>query len=59
VVCGEGETCRNGVCEASSAGCWGVQCGDACVNPANDNAHCGACGVACAAGSNCVGGVCV
>lgn len=33
-------------------------CGDACVDPLTDAAHCGRCGVACGAGEACVAGVC-
>jgi hypothetical protein len=33
-------------------------CGDACVDPQADNAHCGACGNACAGGTACSSGRC-
>ncbi|MEZ4410553.1 MAG: hypothetical protein R3A52_29340 [Polyangiales bacterium] len=35
-----------------------VLCGAACVDPASDNANCGRCGNACAAGEVCAGGMC-
>jgi hypothetical protein len=37
----------------------GVVCGGACLDVANDRAHCGACGRACAAAELCVQGTCV
>jgi hypothetical protein len=36
-----------------------IPCGDVCVRPRTDAAHCGACGVACAAGQVCDAGACV
>lgn len=41
------------LCGAAQTSCAGV-----CVDPSRDVAHCGACGVACAAGAACVSGRC-
>jgi hypothetical protein len=35
-----------------------VSCGDACANLQTDDAHCGACGIACPADQACAGGAC-
>ncbi|MHC4947798.1 MAG: hypothetical protein ACYTG1_06000 [Planctomycetota bacterium] len=47
--------------EAGVAACPGdlVNCGGACVDPATDPSHCGACGNVCPAGTTCVAGACV
>jgi hypothetical protein len=60
--CGKGRqccsrTCRKGRCAPCGNG--RTFCGDACADLATSNAHCGACGIACAAGQRCVGGGCV
>jgi MYXO-CTERM domain-containing protein len=46
--------------DALYAGCveGTVGCSGACVDVTSDDAHCGACGVACGAEERCVGGVC-
>jgi hypothetical protein len=56
VLCGTGLTCAQGVCVC---GPGRLDCDGACVNPALDNAHCGACGTACPAGTACAAGVCL
>lgn len=46
-------------CEAGSCVCADglTDCGD-CVDVQSDDAHCGACGVACGAGEQCIAGAC-
>jgi hypothetical protein len=45
--------------DASGSECdAGLRCGEACVDPASDPAHCGGCGHACALGEVCSSGRC-
>jgi len=43
----------SGVCPPPS-----IRCGSGCVNVATDPAHCGRCGLSCAVGATCAGGIC-
>jgi hypothetical protein len=36
-----------------------IACNDQCINPKNDDHHCGGCNIACMAGASCKHGVCV
>ncbi|WP_437317615.1 cadherin-like beta sandwich domain-containing protein [Sorangium sp. So ce385] len=64
-ICGAGEICTHGACEASCAPPL-VACGGACVDPSTDETYCGAAGdcagasagVTCSAGEACVAGAC-
>lgn len=66
--CGGGWVCRRGACVASAvatAGCVEdcsadrkACCASSCADLASDEAHCGACGVACKPGERCVAGRC-
>jgi hypothetical protein len=48
-----------GACAADDDCFFGFTCCDHdCVNTGNEQNHCGACGIVCAAGERCVGGVC-
>lgn len=49
---------RNGGRTPEPDSCQGTLCDGACVDLDTDNAHCGACGNACAAGLTCCDGVC-
>lgn len=67
-TCGAPATCGNGVCDfgESNANCFvdcafndcpnpgEFMCGEDCVDPANDPNNCGACGVRCPEGADCV-----
>jgi hypothetical protein len=63
--CAAGEVCAAGACSLSCQAGF-VRCGDHCVNPREDNAHCGAsadcsgdhAGTACPSGSVCSDGRC-
>jgi len=55
--CVGGLVCLNGQCErACDAGT--TRCGQDCVDVGSNPSHCGGCGVACASGQVCAGGVC-
>jgi hypothetical protein len=56
VACGVGEVCSQGHCVC---GPGRTQCGDSCVDLALDDANCGMCGKACAAGESCAGSACL
>lgn len=59
VSCGDpaqARSCRGGVCSCPSD--RPATCGDRCVSLQSDPSHCGACGVACGAGSWCDQGQC-
>jgi outer membrane protein assembly factor BamB len=56
-VCGTGESCVNGACQASCAPKQS-RCGDVCANLATDASHCGSCGTDCALDEVCSAGVC-
>ncbi len=62
-VCAQGgcvdSLCQNSLACADAYGGVGLCCGSgACADPASDPLNCGACGIACTGGSNCVNGVC-
>lgn len=57
VVCGEGEVCFDGVCDAP-CGTGLSLCGNTCVDVEDDPEHCGACGAECPEGAACEGGAC-
>ncbi len=46
VVCPSGQVCSGGACGAS-CGAPTIQCGATCVDPRNDPANCGGCGLTC------------
>lgn len=47
-----GSVCRDGACTCA------LECGGACVDPENDNAHCGGCNQACTFPETCEDGAC-
>jgi hypothetical protein len=53
---GDGGGLCDGVADGETCGAFGTCCGGACVNTANDPAHCGGCGMTCALA--CVSGSC-
>lgn len=55
IQCGDGERCRDGLCECLPSR---ERCGVACVSWVNDPAHCGGCDLRCAEGLLCRGGEC-
>jgi len=69
-TCAPGEVCCGGICGDSMRPeclCGGgnhclnsqICCDGRCVDPRNDATNCGACGLACAPGAECVGTACV
>ena len=54
---GAGVAAVPGLCGASNCGAGHICCGDQCVDPQSDAAHCGGCSP-CAAGQTCNAGVC-
>jgi len=56
--CCDGATCRDDTCACGDG--WRLcDATGRCVNPTTDEAHCGRCGNACAAGETCCAGTCV
>jgi len=53
----EGRDLSSSACTVGETGA--LWCGGACVQTAESNHHCGACGVQCSEGSNCITGRCV
>ena len=53
-----GSTCSIASCSAGFANCNGVRADGCETNISTNTSNCGACGVVCAAGHACVGGVC-
>ncbi len=68
-TCTVSEVCSGSKCVSVASGCIPppsgggtaalVPCSGRCVDPLNDNAHCGGCGKPCAANTGCVDGQCV
>jgi hypothetical protein len=64
--CNAGQTCNNGMCQSggpvdmAGGGCMAPNtlCNAICTNTRNDNNNCGGCGMACAAGQNCMNSIC-
>lgn len=50
--------CQNGVCVAPECPAGTTDCANYCADLTTSPVHCGACGHACAAGENCVNGMC-
>lgn len=52
--------CANGRCGSAPGGCAPplLRCGNQCVDPLVDPAHCGDCAIACGPGTRCVAGQC-
>ncbi len=55
--CGDNMICEYGSCVLDCPEDW-FECGPECVDPQTDENNCGGCGIACAAGYDCVNGQC-
>ena len=58
VGCGGGTTVVSGSDGGTNCGSSSTLCGTSCVDTQTDNANCGKCGAACAAGEVCSSGAC-
>lgn len=58
VVCAPGQVCEAGACQNGCGLGTSRECGGRCADISRDEANCGGCGVVCAAGRTCHGGIC-